>query len=77
MAEHMRDKVWGVTVPDHLITRMEQASDEGEEGMEICVEVIQALREIPGVAGIHVMAIAWEDSVPEILARAGVVAAAA
>ncbi|MDP4620872.1 MAG: methylenetetrahydrofolate reductase, partial [Thermoleophilia bacterium] len=33
MAEHMRDKVWGVTVPDHLITRMEQASDEGEEGM--------------------------------------------
>ena len=77
MAEHMRDKVWGVTVPDHLITRMEQASDEGEEGMEICVEVIQALREIPGVAGIHVMAIAWEDSVPEILARAGVTARAA
>ena len=77
MAEHMRDKVWGVTVPDHLITRMEQASDEGEEGMEICVEVIQALREIPGVAGVHVMAIAWEDSVPEILTRAGVTAGAA
>ncbi len=77
MAEHMRDKVWGVTVPDHLITRMEQASDEGEEGMEICVEVIQALREIPGVAGVNVMAIAWEDSVPEILTRAGVTAGAA
>jgi methylenetetrahydrofolate reductase (NADPH) len=39
--------------------------------MSICVEVIQALQEIPGVAGIHVMAIAWEDSVPEILSRAG------
>lgn len=77
MAEHMRDKVWGVTVPDHLITRMEQATDEGETGMEICVEVIQALREIPGVAGVHVMAIAWEDSVPEILARAGITAGAA
>jgi len=76
MAEHMRDKVWGVTVPDHLIARMEQADDEGETGMEICVEVIQALREIPGVAGIHVMAVAWESSVPEILARAGLVAAA-
>lgn len=76
MAEHMRDKVWGVTVPDHLITRMEQAADEGETGMDICVEVIQALREIPGVAGIHVMAVAWESSVPEILARAGLVAAA-
>lgn len=76
MAEHMRDKVWGVTVPDHLIARMQQADDEGETGMDICVEVIQALREIPGVAGIHVMAVAWESSVPEILARAGLVAAA-
>lgn len=76
MAEHMRDKVWGVTVPDALITRMEQADDAGETGMEICVEVIQALREIPGVAGVHVMAIAWESSVPEILSRAGLVPAA-
>ena len=76
MAEHMRDKVWGVTVPDDLIARMQQADDEGETGMDICVEVIQALQEIPGVAGIHVMAVAWESSVPEILARAGLVAAA-
>lgn len=76
MAEHMRDKVWGVTVPEHLIARMQQADDEGETGMDICVEVIQALQEIPGVAGIHVMAVAWESSVPEILARAGLVAAA-
>lgn len=76
MAEHMRDKVWGITVPDALITRMQQADDEGETGMEICVEVIQALREIPGVAGVHVMAIAWESSVPEILSRAGLVPAA-
>jgi methylenetetrahydrofolate reductase (NADPH) len=72
----MRDKVWGVTVPDALITRMQQADDEGETGMDICVEVIQALREIPGVAGVHVMAIAWESSVPEILSRAGLVPAA-
>jgi len=76
MAEHMRDKVWGVTVPDALIARMQQADDEGETGMDICVEVIQALREIPGVAGVHVMAIAWESSVPEILSRAGLVPAA-
>lgn len=76
MAEHMRDKVWGVTVPDALIQRMKDSQDEGETGMEICVEVIQALRDIPGVAGIHVMAVAWESSVPEILSRAGLVAAA-
>lgn len=76
MAEHMRDKVWGVTVPDALIERMKDSQDEGETGMEICVEVIQALQEIPGVAGIHVMAVAWESSVPEILSRAGLVPAA-
>ncbi len=76
MAHHMRDKVWGVTVPDHLISRMESAPDEGEAGMDICVEVIQGLRAIPGVAGIHVMAVAWEESVPEILARADLIPAA-
>jgi methylenetetrahydrofolate reductase (NADPH) len=71
MAIHMRDKVWGVEVPEELIIRMEQASDEGEEGKRICVEVIQRLRETDGVAGCHVMAVAWEESVPEILERAG------
>jgi methylenetetrahydrofolate reductase (NADPH) len=68
----MRDKVWGVEVSDELIRRMEQAGDEGEEGKRICIEVIERLRETQGVAGCHVMAVAWEESVPEILDRAGV-----
>jgi methylenetetrahydrofolate reductase (NADH) len=72
MAIHMRDKVWGVEVPDDLIRRMESASDEGEEGKRICVEVIERLRELDGVAGCHVMAVVWEEVVPEILERAGV-----
>ena len=42
------------------------------EGVRICVETIQALREIPGVAGVHVMAFGYERGVPEILERAGV-----
>ena len=78
MAMHIRDKVWGVTVPEHLITRMEAAAAKGpeaeqEEGTEICAEVIRTLRDIPGIAGCHVMAIAWEERVPEILERAGIV----
>ncbi len=76
MAIHMRDKVWGVEVPETLIARMEGAADEGEEGKRICVEVIERLRETDGVAGCHVMAVAWEESVPEILERAGVAPAA-
>jgi len=72
MALHMRDNVWGVEVPDGLVARMESADDEGETGKQICVEVIQQLRELDGVAGCHVIAVAWERAVPEILVRAGV-----
>lgn len=71
MAEHMRDKVWGVEVPDALIQRMAGADDEGEEGKRICIEVIEQLKETEGVAGCHIMAVAWEQSVPEIVERAG------
>jgi 5,10-methylenetetrahydrofolate reductase len=76
MAVHMRDRVWGVEVPDDLIRRMEDAVDEREEGMSVCVEVIQRIREIDGIAGCHLMAVAWEESVPEILERAGLAPAA-
>lgn len=76
MALHIRDRVWGVEVPEALIARMEGAADEGEEGKRICVEVIEALRGMDGVAGCHVMAVAWEESVPEILERAGLAPAA-
>jgi methylenetetrahydrofolate reductase (NADPH) len=75
MALHMRDKVWGVEVPESLVARMEGAKDEGEEGMNICVEVIRQLREMDGVAGCHIMAVAWEDSIPEILSRSGLLPA--
>jgi len=40
-------------------------------GIDICVEMIQQVREIPGVAGVHIMAIEWEESVAEIVTRAG------
>jgi methylenetetrahydrofolate reductase (NADPH) len=71
MAVHMRDNVWGVDVPESLVARMESAHDEGEEGLQICVELIQELRALEGVSGCHVMAVAWERSVPEILVRSG------
>ena len=50
MAIHMRDKVWGVEVPDELIQRMEQTSDEGEEGKLICIEIIERLTAMDGIA---------------------------
>ncbi len=71
MARYMRDKVAGVTVPDYYVERMGKAEDPKSEGIRICVEQIQQLREIKGVAGVHIMAIEWEDAVPEIVEKAG------
>jgi methylenetetrahydrofolate reductase (NADPH) len=70
MAKYMRDKVAGVAVPDYYIDRMTKAENPGDEGINICVEQIQRLREIEGVAGVHIMAIEWEQKVPEIVEKA-------
>lgn len=71
MAKYMRDKVAGITLPQALIARMEQSKEPKTEGLRICVEQIQELRQIEGVAGIHVMAIEWEQKVGEIVGQAG------
>lgn len=71
MARYMRDYVAGVYVPDEMVTRMEDASDAKNEGVKICLEIIEQLKEISGVHGIHIMAVGWEDIVPVIVERAG------
>ena len=71
MARYMRDYVSGVSVPDEIVTRMEEAKNAREEGVRIILEVIEQLKEIPGVHGIHIMAVGWEDIVPEIVEKAG------
>ena len=71
MTRYMRDKVAGVSVPDYYVERMSKAEDPKAEGINICVEQIQQLRQIEGVAGIHIMAIEWEEKVPEIVQKAG------
>lgn len=70
-ARYMQNNVSGMIVPEELITRIKGAQDKKKEGIQIAVETIQRLREIEGVAGVHVMAIAWEEVVPEIVERAG------
>lgn len=71
MAKYMRDSVAGLTVPDYYIDRLSQASDKAAEGIKICVEQIKRLQDIEGVAGIHLMAIEWEQKVSEIVGKAG------
>jgi len=71
MTIHMRDNVAGIIVPDYYVDRMTRAKDPKQEGVTIAVEQIQKLREIPGVAGVHLMAIEWEEKVSEIVEKAG------
>jgi 5,10-methylenetetrahydrofolate reductase len=70
MARYMRDYVSGVSVPDEIITRLEKAPKAKDEGLKMILEIIEQLKEIPGVHGIHIMAVGWEDIVPEIVAKA-------
>jgi len=73
MARYMATKVAGMDIPEELLKRISGVPKEkqAQEGITIAVETIQRVRKIPGVAGIHLMAIEWEEKVPEILESAG------
>ncbi len=73
MAKYMKNRVPGMDVPDEVVERMSGVPKEKqpEEGINICVESIQRLKEVEGVRGFHVMAIEWEETVPEIVKRSG------
>ncbi len=73
MARYMSSKVSGMLIPEEIVKRMEGVPKEKqrEEGLKIAVETIEALKEIKGVCGIHIMAIEWEEIVPEIISMAG------
>ena len=72
-AEFMRTKVPGVVIPDQYVDRLKKTPKEKqqEEGKKICIELIEQIREIDGVAGIHIMAYRQEELVAEIVEQAG------
>jgi 5,10-methylenetetrahydrofolate reductase len=70
MARYMRDYVSGVHVPDEVITRLGDAKSAKDEGVKICLEIIEQLKGVEGVHGIHIMAVAWEEIVPRIVEEA-------
>ncbi|MDC0659701.1 methylenetetrahydrofolate reductase [Leisingera sp. SS27] len=73
-ARWMRSNVPGIHVPDAVIDRMEKAEKPGQEGKKICIELIQQMREISGVSGVHVMAYRKEHEVSEIIRESGILA---
>ena len=73
MANYMKNRVPGMDVPDEVVKRMKGVPKEkqAEEGLKICVETIQRLKECEGIKGFHIMAIEWEEKVPGIVEAAG------
>jgi 5,10-methylenetetrahydrofolate reductase len=71
-AKWIRSNVPGVHIPDNIIARLEGAEKQKEEGKKLCIDLMQEIREIEGVSGIHVMAYRQEEFVAEIVHDSGV-----
>ena len=71
MLKYMNANVPGVEVPDEMIARLSGAADARAEGFAIALELIDAVREIPGVRGVHLQAIEAEHLLPELIEKAG------
>jgi methylenetetrahydrofolate reductase (NADPH) len=69
-ARWIKDKLFGAVIPDALINRMEKASDPAREGSRICSDIIRDLADVPGVAGVHIMAPGNDAAVPDIIKSA-------
>jgi methylenetetrahydrofolate reductase (NADPH) len=68
-ARWMKEKLFGVVIPDWIVDRMEKASDAKAEGQAIAVEILNELKEIPGVSGAHLMAPLNESAIPAVIDR--------
>ncbi len=71
-ARWMRERLFGSVIPDAIVARLEGAGDPAREGRAICIELLQELAEIPGVAGAHVMAPQNPSAIAEVIAASGV-----
>ena len=71
-ARWMREKLFGTLIPDATVERLEKAADPKEEGARICIELLQELAEITGIAGAHVMAPQNFSQIPRVIADSGV-----
>jgi 5,10-methylenetetrahydrofolate reductase len=74
MLRYMHDRIPGVEVDDATFARIEglEGDDAKAAGVEIAVDVIRGVRELPGIAGVHIMAPGWEtEAVPRVVEGAG------
>jgi methylenetetrahydrofolate reductase (NADPH) len=72
-ARYVRDQVPGIDVPEHVIRRLEGVplDRQAEEGIRVALEILAEVRDLPGVAGVHVIAINWGEAIPRVVEEAG------
>ena len=68
---YIATQLHNVRVPPAILTRMEGARDAPEEGIQIALEIIERLRTLKGLSGIHLMAMGWEAVIPRLVVEAG------
>ena len=73
-ADWIRRNVAGVHIPDAVIDRLAGAQDQKQEGVDLCVDLIEQVREIEGIGGVHIMAYRMEDRIGEIVTRSNALA---
>jgi len=71
-ARWMREKLFGTRIPDAIVERLERSANPKAEGRKICVELLQELAEVPGIAGAHVMAPMNFSEIPATIEESGV-----
>jgi len=69
-AQWIKSHLFGAIIPEAMIARMEQAADPVREGIRICVDLIDELAGIPGIAGVHIMAPGNDAAIPDVIAEA-------
>lgn len=68
----MRENLWGVDIPDAIISRLDTAGDPVQEGIKICAEILDHIADTSGLAGAHLMAPGNNDAIPQAISQAGV-----
>jgi methylenetetrahydrofolate reductase (NADPH) len=72
MAQYMHNEVPGVIIPENVMKRIEAAGEGAqEEGVAIALELIEKIKKLQGISGIHIMAVGWEEIVPRLVKEAG------
>jgi methylenetetrahydrofolate reductase (NADPH) len=73
MARYMATRVAGISIPEDVLKRLAgvPVKKAAEEGIKVCLETVQELRELKGLRGLHIMAVGWEEVVPDLVKAAG------